>query len=202
MRILILDDHGAIRDTIKRHLLEINPNAEFRECSSVHEARNEYENIDFAICDLELDKGCNTNTIEDLTHDMIPVMVYSSHVNNDLVNTLKSKLIRSYVSKMSSITDLRNGIEALLKGKYYYCPIVIATKESSSEFKETDKLHLTKAQKRVLSVLNDGFSREEVANKLKNSITTVNNHIARAREINDCRSLEELLRRYRFWDYE
>jgi DNA-binding CsgD family transcriptional regulator len=74
--------------------------------------------------------------------------------------------------------------------------------KSNNDYLVTDKLVLTQAQKRLLAMINKGFTREETAEKLKNSITTVNNHIARARVVNECRSLHELLRRYRFWDYD
>jgi DNA-binding CsgD family transcriptional regulator len=61
-------------------------------------------------------------------------------------------------------------------------------------------LELTKGQKAVLEILIRGFNREEAANSLKISLNTLNNHIARAREMNNCENFEELLRRYRFWD--
>jgi DNA-binding CsgD family transcriptional regulator len=59
---------------------------------------------------------------------------------------------------------------------------------------------LTKGQKAVMEVLIRGFNREEAADILKITLNTLNNHIARAREINNCENFEELLRRYRFWD--
>jgi DNA-binding CsgD family transcriptional regulator len=89
----------------------------------------------------------------------------------------------------------------LFEGKSLQCPIVQQSKQSTEEFKEIDRLSLTKAQKRVLKVLDEGFDRIETSRKLSLSLTTVNNHIARARELNDCKSLDELMRRYRFWDY-
>lgn len=75
-----------------------------------------------------------------------------------------------------------------------------STIESKSEFKETEKLDLTKGQKAALEVLIRGFNREEAADILNISLNTLNNHIARAREMNNCENFEELLRRYRFWD--
>lgn len=201
MKILVLEDHAAIRDTIKRFIYEINPSADVIEHGCVHSVMESKEHFNYAICDLELDKGCNTDVINRLTSYLIPVMIYSTHVNKVLTNTLNSKFIYSYVSKMSSISALQKGIEALLTGRNFTCPIVNATMNSNNDYLATDKLVLTQAQIRLLTIINNGFTREEAAEKLKNSITTVNNHIARARAINGCRSLEELLRRYRFGDY-
>jgi DNA-binding CsgD family transcriptional regulator len=53
----------------------------------------------------------------------------------------------------------------------------------------------------VIHLLAEGFNRQEVAELLTIKLNTVNNHIARAREFNGCENLEDLLRRYRFWDY-
>jgi DNA-directed RNA polymerase specialized sigma24 family protein len=61
-------------------------------------------------------------------------------------------------------------------------------------------LALTGGQKVVLEVLAKGFNRAEASKILNIKMTTLNNHIARARELNDCENFEELLRRYRFWD--
>jgi DNA-binding NarL/FixJ family response regulator len=130
----------------------------------------------------------------------IPCMIYSSHVNMVLIKELENYNVCCYVSKTSGVDALLSGVESLLNVKKYQCPLVKSTIESKSEFKETEKLDLTKGQKAVLEVLIRGFNREEAAKILKISPNTLNNHIARAREMNNCENFEELLRRYRFWD--
>jgi DNA-binding NarL/FixJ family response regulator len=127
-------------------------------------------------------------------------MIYSSHVNKVLTTELQKFQVRCYVSKTSGIESLQKGIDSLLNDRTYSCPLVISTADSREAFKETEKLVLTKGQKIVLEVLAKGFNREEAADILKLKMTTLNNHIARARELNDCENFEELLRRYRFWD--
>jgi DNA-binding NarL/FixJ family response regulator len=205
MKILILDDHAAIRDCVKRKILDINPNVEFFECSSIHEGdqvrKSDDHSIDYAVCDLDLKSGCNTEFIESTIRDGIPVMVYSAHVNRAIIEKLESLKVTCYVAKISNVENLHIGLKSLFEGKSFQCPIVQQSKQSTEEFKEIDRLSLTKAQKRVLKVLDEGFDRIETSRKLSLSLTTVNNHIARARELNDCKSLDELMRRYRFWDY-
>jgi len=61
-------------------------------------------------------------------------------------------------------------------------------------------LFLSNGQKAVIEVMAKGHNRLETAKILKIKKATINNHIARAREINECENFEELLRRYRFWD--
>jgi DNA-binding NarL/FixJ family response regulator len=203
MKILILDDHDAIRMYVNQLVASIVPNATIFLSNSIESAIssiNATSSVDFVICDLELNFGCST-VIPELCNDRkIPYMIYSSHVNMVLIQELEKYHVRSYVSKTSGIEALRSGVDALLNGKKYQCSLVKSTIESKSEFKETEKLELTKGQKAALEVLIRGFNREEAAEILNISLNTLNNHIARAREINNCENFEELLRRYRFWD--
>lgn len=73
-------------------------------------------------------------------------------------------------------------------------------KESNTSFKETEKLILTSGQKKIVDLLAKGFTRLDAKEMLNIKLNTLNNQIARAREVNDCENLEELIRRYKFWD--
>jgi DNA-binding NarL/FixJ family response regulator len=203
MKILILDDHAAIRMFVSQLVTSIVPHASIFSSNSIESAIssiNTTSKVDFVICDLELNVGCSTLIPELCNENKIPCMIYSSHVNMVLIQELEKYNVCCYVSKTSGIEALRAGVDALLYNKKYQCSLVKSTIESKIEFKETAKLELTKGQKAVLEILIRGFNREEAANSLKISLNTLNNHIARAREMNNCENFEELLRRYRFWD--
>ena len=203
MKILILDDHDAIRVFVSQLVTSIVPNATIFQSNSDESAIssiNATSSVDFVICDLELNFGCNTLIPELCNGRKIPCMIYSSHVNMVLIQELEKYNVCCYVSKISGIEALRSGVDALLNGKKYQCSLVKSTIESPSEFKLTQKLDLTDGQKAVLEVLKHGFNRVEASDILKISLNTMNNHIARARETNNCENFEELLRRYRFWD--
>ena len=203
MKILILDDHDAIGVFVSQLVTSIVPNATILLCNTIESAIsliNAPTSVDYVICDLELNLGCNT-LIPELCNDRkIRCMIYSSHVNKVLIQELHKYNVCCYVSKTSGIEALRSGIDALLNDKKYQCSLVQPTIESTSAFKEIEKLDLTKGQKAVMEVLVRGFNREEAADILKITLNTLNNHIARAREMNNCENFEELIRRYRFWD--
>ncbi len=204
MRILIFDDHEAIRIIVKQQVLEIVPTAEIILCDNLDCAKRsilDNNKLHFVICDLEINSGCNTLVPELSYQHKIPFMVYTSHVNKVLIKELEKFNVNSYASKISGIEALREGVVSLFTGKKYQCPLVVSTAESKEQIKATDKLSLTGGQKMVLEVLAKGFNREEAAKILKIKMNTLNNHIARARDLNDCENFEELLRRYRFWDH-
>ncbi len=204
MKILLLDDHEAIRETITRYLRELDSTITVFEASNINEAEQFIATkvFDFAICDLELTKGCNIQTMEGLYRDRVPFMVYSSHVNKVLIKELEAQKVHCYVSKTSGSVELKKGLEALLNGQTYYCPVVRGTIDSKREMNATDRLQLSKSEKKVVAVLAEGYSREETAAILHKEVTTINNHLYRAREANNCRDTGELHRRYNFWSQD
>jgi DNA-binding NarL/FixJ family response regulator len=203
MNILILDDHEAIRLVIKQQVLEIIPTAKFFEYSTVREALQHFSDrlpVDFVVSDLELTEGCNLSLVESSRNHNKPMLVFSSHVNNVLIEKLENKGVKCYVSKTSGIDALIRGLQALLHGESYYCPLVNQTKLSPVSLKETDPLTLTVGQIKVLREIQKGYNRKETAQRLKVTATTVANQIAKARDINNCDSQDELMRRFRFWE--
>lgn len=203
MQILIVDDHPAIHAVVKQSILEVDPFIQIASCFTVNEAVQfiEDHHPDFVISDLELFQGCTSVIMDSCLSYSMPCMIYSSHVNKIALNEIENQCVKCYVSKKSDLHCLRLGIQALLENKHYFCPVVQLVKESKVSFKETEWLDLKKGQKKVIHLLAKGFKRQEVAEMLNVKLNTVNNHIARAREFNDCDNLEDLLRRYRFWDY-
>ena len=203
MKILILDDHETMRLVVKQMVLEIVPSAEFIECSTVREALEHFSlrlPVDFVVSDLELTQGCNLSLMETARNHLKPVLIFSSHVNKVLIEKLENKRVKCYVSKTSGVDALKLGLRALLHGESYYCPLVTQTKLSSDTCLETDPLTLTEGQIKVLMEIQKGYNRKETAKRLKITATTVANQIAKARDINDCDSQDELMRRFRFWE--
>ncbi len=203
MDILILDDHEVIRLVIKQKVLEIVPNANFHEYSTVTEAEAHITKklpLDYVVSDLELTEGCNLKLINSARGLGIPVLIFSSHVNKALINQIEPLMVPCYVSKTSGEKALKLGLQALLHGKTYFCPLVVQTTNSSELYKETNPLSLTEGQIKILKEIQKGYTRKEVAKLLNIKVTTVANQVAKARDINDCNSQDELMRRFRFWE--
>ena len=203
MTILLVDDHPAIQSLVKQHILAFSPNADVMGCFNINDAKQLFSRqtkIDFVISDLELLEGCNLDVLNICHRNRIPCMIYSSHVNKVLLNEAEKLGVNCYVSKKSELEHLDKGLIALFTKKQYYCSIVKRMKESNTSFKETKKLILTSGQKKIVDLLAKGFTRLDAKEMLNIKLNTLNNQIARAREVNDCENLEELIRRYKFWD--
>jgi DNA-binding NarL/FixJ family response regulator len=205
MRILILDDHEAIQQFVKQKITDIIPNATIILCSNIECAKiaiSGFPKIDFAICDIEIKSGANLIIPELCFNKEIPYMIYSSHVNLLLVKELFEFKVNCYISKTSNIDFLTKGLNSLFSQEKYYCPIVFSCMNSNDGLKETEKLFLSQAQNSVIKVMAMGFNREEASKILKLKKSTINNHIARARTVNECKNFDELIRRYKFWDMD
>ena len=202
MNILILEDHDSIRFSITQHLKEVVPDAEVYEFDNPSKADEKSTEIhfDFAICDLEFNVGSNLLIPERCEEEGIPFMVYSAHANKILLNRINELGATCYVSKSSSRSEMKKGIDSFLTKRKYYCPHITSISKNKDSHVETEPLDLSKPQRVILDLLDSGLSRPQIAEKLFKSITTINNHLAIARDKNECRSTDELLRRHRFWE--
>lgn len=202
MKILLLDDHPIILSTLEERILEMAPSAEIFATTSLEGALEirEKEELDYAVCDLQIIAGKNLEMPALCFKDRIPYMVYSSHVNKDLVRQLEALGVRCYVNKSSPGKEVTAALRSLFRGRRYFCTSVRLTKGVEDERKPMPKLIYTKAQGKIIDLLDKGYDQKEVAVMLKVKLRTVLNHLAMAREVNDCDSSAELLRRYRFWE--
>lgn len=202
MKILILDDHKLVRAQIRHLLLQEITDANVFEAGNTIEANDLIANhyFDYVICDLELTKGSSLDLPIYCNHNNIPFMVISSHVNKLLIMELEKLNVACYVSKTSDLESISRGIEYLVSGRRYFCPLVQKTRSSKEKIVETTKLTLSKPQRAILNLLDKGYTRGEIAESLCKSPTTINNQLAIARDRNECNSTGELLRRFNFWE--
>lgn len=78
-----------------------------------------------------------------------------------------------YVLKNATQQELMQGIETVMNGKLYLCD------EAASSLRKNNSGHipmLTRREKEVLSLIADGLTNHEVADKLFISVTTVDTH--------------------------
>jgi DNA-binding NarL/FixJ family response regulator len=156
------------------------------------------ESIDRVVCDLQI-KTCKSLDIPKYCSRFnIPFLVFSSHLNHTIIRQLEILNMLGYVSKASSIDELKDGLLCLIENKNYYCSIVESEAFEIGK-EEIPKLTITPAERRVLKAMKTGKPIEELAQMLRLSITTIQNHKARISDRNNCK-INEVLIRYLFWE--
>lgn len=202
MKILILDDHPLILNAISNEIQQFKLNCKIHILCTVEQSVEliKTDKIDFVVCDLQIVSG-KSLIIPKLCFDLgIPYMVYSSHSNKVLFNSLLEIGLSVYVSKSSSSEELRSGLIALFNGEKYFCSILNSVIHTDDKLKNISPLNASKTQLKILELLGQGHTQTEVAEKLKISFRTVVNHLAILRNNNNCMSTQELVLRYKFWN--
>jgi DNA-binding NarL/FixJ family response regulator len=124
VRILVADDHEVMRLGI-RNLLEAKPN--WTVCA---EAKNGQEAVskavelqpDVIIMDLTMPTMNGLEAAERITRSNpeIPVVHFSLHLSDDLVNHFEGGSIRGAVSKSNAARDLVEAVEKVLNGETFF----------------------------------------------------------------------------------
>jgi|1048.fasta_scaffold10753_4 DNA-binding NarL/FixJ family response regulator len=202
MKIVILDDHPLIIQLLENEIGQILPSAIIKSFTSIEPAANyiESNNIDFAICDLQIVSGKSLIIPTTCMERKIPYMVFSSHANKITIDKLRALKVLVYVSKAAETKEISQGLLALFNNQEYYCSTIGAFFEGDLQTLPTEPILATTMQTKILMLLKEGFSQTEVANKLCLEERTIYNHLAILRDKNDCRTTSELVRRFSFWN--
>jgi DNA-binding NarL/FixJ family response regulator len=201
MKLLILDDHPSIFLVIESLLKEIFPDIElnyFQDCQSASKSI-EKSPPNFVISDIQIE-NIKQVEIPRLCHENgIPYMIFSSYINNtvlDLCNELKAMCV---VSKSASIYDITQGLKALLSKNHYRCEVCSNIKKSRTYKSDTiPQVLFTVSEEYVIKAQLEGKTTIELSNESKKSKFTIRNQRMNLMEKNQC-TMEEIARRYLFW---
>lgn len=203
MRFLLLDDHPAILELVALRLKNIDPNWESVFCSTQEEALEalKTKKIDRALLDLQLEVGKSLEIPKCCDALNIPYGIYSSYLHPSILKHLRELNYAVFVVKSAPLDELDRGLKSLASGTPYACS---RTKESLQQLEDStiakglDMPNISDSEKRVLECYMEGLTTSEIANHLKLSTATVQNHKARMVHRNGA-SLQELIQRYLFW---
>lgn len=202
MKIIVLDDHPLILNFLQSEIHEIYPEAQVLLFNEINPTLYYIKRniVDFVICDLQIVSGKNL-AVPNICHERkIPFMVFSSHTNKIIYDQLKKLKVVAYLSKAAQAIEIKNGLIALFNNREYFCSFTAYIANNDPSILPTDPVIATPKQTEILELLNAGLTQIEVSEKLGLSERTIYNHLAMARDKNDCHTTAELLRRYKFWN--
>lgn len=199
--IIVADDHVVIRKGL-RTLLE-----ERRGWKVVAEAANGREAVekaarlrpDVVVMDLSMPE-LNGLDATRLIRKAVPntrVLILTMHNIEELVEKTLQAGARGYVLKSDTERDLITALEAVLDNRTFFTPVA-----ADIDFEDVGRARspalegptLSSRERQIVQLLAEGRSNKEVADRLRISVRTAENHRARIMRKLQLRSLSDLVR--------
>ncbi len=188
IEIILVDDHQIVRDGLKA-LLFGHPRIKVTGEAVNYESLKELlikRTPDIIIMDINLPdiSGIEIAKKIQITHPSIKIIILSMYIQDDFIfNAVKSG-VKGYLPKDVTKTEFITAIEKVHEGEEYFNASVskVMLKNYVNDLQkgnqETDKKNfsLTKRETEILKLYAEGYSNQEIADKLFISIRTVESH--------------------------
>jgi two-component system, NarL family, invasion response regulator UvrY len=198
-RILIADDHSAVRSGIKHILSGEFPKVEFGEAINAPEIFRllKHSVWDALILDVDLPGRSGLEILKQMRNDgmKIPVLVFSFHREDQLaVRALKAGA-SGYLSKDTADTELVMAINQILSGRKYVSSFVAQQLASqfTSEHAEESHSTLSDREYQIMILIAKGKTVSHISDELSLSASTVSTYRARVLEKMNMKNNAELM---------
>ena len=182
--VLIADDHGIVREGLRR-LLEAEE--DIKVCGEAADGREvlrqvEIHHPDVVVLDITMPKLGGLETLERLrsTLPRVKVILLSVHGDSPFIQSAVSLGADGYVLKNGRVEETMEAIRAVTRGGSYFSPVVakeIVEQLRTPKAKANEPFSLLSAREReVLHLIAEGLSAKEVASDLEISTKTVEAH--------------------------
>ncbi len=210
LRVLIVDDHPAIRDALAN---TINSKMGMEVSASVESAEEAFQllkktKIDVAIVDVSLKDSHGLDVVQNLRiqHPEVQVIVYSMYDEDVYAERAIRAGASSYVMKTQPTQVVIEAILAVVRGEIYLSRRLasrilskVAVGRSSAPGFPIDEL--TDREMSVFQMLGQGYSIEEITERLNLTRKTVETYRRRAKEKLGFDTVAELLQHAVQWTH-
>lgn len=189
IKVLIVDDHQIVRDGIKRIIKDEDTIELIGSVGSGNEALDFISNNkpDIVITDLSMPNMSGIMLTEKInkSYPDIKVLILSMYNNEEYVVSAIQAGAKGYLPKQDSTTDiLLEAISKIAEGDEFYSPSIskkviksyINNAKNSGIGDIAKKYQLTSREKEILKLYVEGFTNNEIAEKLNLSVFTIKTH--------------------------
>lgn len=182
--ILVADDHGIVREGLRRLL---DAESDFRVCGEALDGREVLEQVekyepDVVVLDITMPRLGGLETLERLRakHSNVRVILLSVHSDPPFIQSAISLGADGYVLKNGKAGEVISAIRAVTRGGSYFSPAVareIVEQLRAPKTPGDEPFTLLSGREReVLHLIAEGLSAKEVATDLNISTKTVEAH--------------------------
>ncbi len=202
IRAVIADDHGIVREGLRR-VLEADADIEVAgEATDGREVLDLVQKVepDVAVLDISMPRLGGLETLERLRakHPTVKVVLLSVHGESPFIQSAVSLGADGYILKTGRSEDIVSAVRAVVKGGSYFSPPVareIVQQMRSPEKGKSEPFSILSSREReVLNLIAEGYSAKEIANDLGISTKTVEAHRTSVMRKLGARKATELVR--------
>jgi DNA-binding NarL/FixJ family response regulator len=189
IKVLLIDDHQIIRDGVKTMIID-EPDIDFIGCAENGINALEIlklQQVDVVISDISMPDmtGIELTTKILEMNSKIKVLILSMYTTDDYIYNAVKAGAKGILPKQETTKQmLMEAIRSIYAGEEYYAPSIsknlmntyLSGVKKGTVSENTKKYSLTQREKEILKLYVEGFSNQEVADKLNISIRTVETH--------------------------
>ena len=185
IKILLADDHPLLRRGLKWVLDGVSNFDVLHQAENGQEALDKVRqnDIDIAILDVEMPElsGLEVTRTANLENNSAKIIILTMYKDEDMFNEAMNAGAMGYVLKENASEDIVNCVNTVAKGNYYISPLISHyLVKRNREIKELNQQpsisHLTKTERKVLRLISESRTTNEIADLLFSSSKTIENH--------------------------
>lgn len=184
--VLIADDHPLIRRGLRD---VIGENSRFKivgEASDGQEALRLLASLkpQIVIVDIDMPRCNGLETLREIRQLPFPVkvVILTMYKEEDMFNTAMDLGAKAYVLKENAANEIVSALEKVDGGEAFVSTLMLEAGQHRSErvrellLSKPQIESLTPAERRILKLIGEDYTSKEIADRLKLSVRTVDNH--------------------------
>lgn len=190
IKVLLADDHKMVRDGIKSFLESEDWLSVVAEADNGDDAIKKFrtETPDIILMDISMPVKNGMEASEEIMQesDQVKIIMLSMYLDEKYINTCMEAGVHGYIHKGADKEDVIYGIKQVLEGQNFYSRDVrevMINNYTRTLKRKKEKLagkdySLTKREKEIVKWIMEGYTSNEIAEKLFISNRTVDTHRA------------------------
>jgi len=184
-KFLVADDHPLFRGALKQAIGGAAEDTEIVEAGDFDTAKAiaaAHDDLDLILLDLSMPGASGLSALVGMRglQAAVPVIVVSASDDPETIRRSLELGASGFISKSSSMEDIRNAVDAVLRGEIVTPANIDLGEEHDPEISDLIARiqTLTPQQTRVLSMLAEGLLNKQIAYELNVSEATIKAHVS------------------------